>query len=121
MSSDALVLKEPVVIKGKNKLYASYMGYVSHGGIFLPNYLDPAMGETVEGKIKYIDEDGREEEIQMRGRVVWKTPVGAQGGRTPGVGIQFLRVEGQNRNVAKNTIERWLGDTLQSGESSYTM
>lgn len=121
MATDALVIKEPIVIKGKNRLYASYMGYVAHGGIFLPNYLDPAMGDTVEGYLKYIDEDGLEEEIPVRGKVVWKTPVGAQGGRTPGVGIQFLRVEGQNRNVAKNTIERWLGETLQSGESSYTM
>ncbi len=121
MSGNTLKLEEPIVIKGKNKLYASYMGYLAQGGIFLPNLLAPAMGENVEGQIRFVDDDGREEEIQMRGRVVWKTPVGAQGGRTPGVGIQFLRVEGQNRNVAKNTMERWLGDTLQSGESSYTM
>ena len=121
MSAEDLVVKEPVVIKGKNKLYASYMGYITHGGIFLPNFLEPAMGNTVVGHLKYIDDEGMEEEIPIRGKVIWKTPVGAQGGRTPGVGVQFLRVEGQNRNVAKNTIERWLGETLQSGENSYTM
>lgn len=122
MSSDIIVIKEPVVIKGKNKLYASYMGYIEDGGIFLPHYLEPSMGETIEGDIKFIDDDGLEEEIHIRGKVVWKTPVGAQGGRTAGVGVQFKRVEGQNRHVAKNTVERWLGETLlHSGESSYTM
>ena len=58
-----------------------------------------------------------QEKIPVAGNVVWITPLGAQGNRAAGVGVQFNAKE----DVARTKIEAILGGVLQSSRPTHTM
>lgn len=121
MSDIAAKYPEVIRIEGKKALYASYMAFLKNGGLFLPHRVDKNLGDSVNFGLTYVDDDGTEETIQFVGKVIWKTPHGAQGGRAPGIGIQFGKLEGKENNYMQLKMESFLGEKLKTDDATYTM
>ncbi len=102
-------------IKEKNALYAAYMPFVTNGGLFIPTKRDYAMGEEVFMLLNLMEETER---LPIAGKIIWKTPVGAEGYRAAGVGVQFSDQDG---GAARNKIETYLAGALESERSTHTM
>lgn len=103
-----------LTIKDKSALYAAYMPFVKGGGLFIPTNKQYDIGEEVFMLLTLLEE---REKIPVAGTVVWMTPVGAQGSRAAGVGIQFSAKD----SVARNKIENILGVALNSDKPTHTM
>jgi len=112
-------LQRPTVlsltIKDKSALYAAYMPFVKGGGLFIPTNKEYRMGEEVFMLLTLLDE---KEKIPVAGRVMWITPIGAQGNRAAGVGIQFSE---RDSGAARGKIETLLGGALKSERPTHTM
>jgi len=102
-------------IKEKNALYAAYMPFVENGGLFIPTNRSYQMGQEVFMLLNLMEETER---LPIAGKVIWMTPVGAEGYRTPGVGVQFSDQDG---GQARNKIETYLAGTLESDRATHTM
>lgn len=101
-------------LKDKNSLYISYMPFVTNGGIFIPTTRDYEIGSEIFMLLNLMSETER---LPINGKVVWKTPLGSDGYRSAGIGIQF-----SPEDVAvKNKIETYLAGTLESERPTYTM
>ena len=74
-----------VAISDEKALYLSYMPFLANGGIFVPTDASYTVGDPVFLILKLPDS----EQHAIPGTVGWITPVGAQSGRTAGVGIHF--------------------------------
>ncbi len=102
-------------IKDKSALYAAYMPYIKGGGIFIPSTKPYKLGDEVFILLTLMD---NQEKIPVAGQVVWVTPVGAQGGRAAGIGIQFSE---KDSGTARTRIENILAGHLQSERPTHTM
>jgi type IV pilus assembly protein PilZ len=103
------------VIKDKNALYAAYMPFVKNGGLFIPTSKQYGLGDEIFLLLRLMDEPER---LPVAGRVVWVTPVGAEGNRAVGVGVQF---SDQDKGVARRKIEDYLAGMLSSDRPTHTM
>ena len=101
-------------LKDKNALYASYMPFVTNGGIFIPTSREYEMGQEVFLLLNLMADVER---LPINGKVVWKTPPGSDGYRSAGIGVQF----GAEDVVVKNKIEAYLAGTMESERPTYTM
>lgn len=99
----------------KNDLYAAYMPFLANGGVFIATKEPFQLGEEVGLNIRILDELER---FELDGLVAWLTPLGAQGGKPAGIGIQF---QGDMGSVLRNKIETQLAGKLQSTYSTNTM
>ena len=103
-----------LTIKDKSVLYAAYMPFVKHGGLFIPTNKNYCLGDEVFMLLNLMDEP---EKIPVAGKVIWVTPKGAQGNRAAGIGVQFSDQD----NTARSTIETYLAGALQSDRPTHTM
>jgi type IV pilus assembly protein PilZ len=103
-----------LTIKDKSVLYAAYMPFVKHGGLFIPNNKNYRLGDEVFMLLNLMDEP---EKIPVAGKVIWVTPKGAQGNRAAGIGVQFSDQD----NTARSKIETYLAGALQSDRPTHTM
>ncbi|KAF3981008.1 MAG: pilus assembly protein PilZ [Methylococcales symbiont of Hymedesmia sp. n. MRB-2018] len=101
-------------IKDKNALYAAYMPFIINGGLFIPTQRDYEMGEEVFMLLNLMEETER---LPIAGKIIWKTPVGAEGYRATGVGVQFSDQDG---GAARNKIDTYLVGALESERSTHT-
>lgn len=95
-------------------LYAAYMPFIRHGGLFIPTTKDYKLGDEVFLLLNLMDES---EKIPVAGKVIWITPKGAQGNRSAGVGVQFSDQD----DTARKTIENYLAGSLESDRPTHTM
>ncbi len=103
-----------LTIKDKAVLYSAYMPFLENGGLFVPTNKKYSIGDEVFMLLTLMDDP---EKIPIAGRVVWVTPVGAQGNRQAGVGIQFSEQDAS----ANAKIENHLGGALNSERQTHTM
>lgn len=103
-----------LTIKDKAVLYAAYMPFVEHGGLFIPTNKTYSLGDEVFMLLSLMDEP---EKIPVAGKVVWITPKRAQGSRATGIGVQF---NGQDE-TANQKILTYLAGSLESDRSTHTM
>ncbi len=96
-----------LTIKTKEELYQAYLPYISNGGLFIPTLRSYHLGEEVFMLLELMEEGDK---IPVTGKVVWVTPKGAQGGRTPGIGIQLS----PDDSTLINKIENYLAGALNS-------
>ena len=101
-------------IREKAALYASYMPFITGGGIFIPTNKLYNLGDEVFMLLSLLDDPAK---IAVSGKVVWITPKGAQGSRAAGVGVQF----NDGDNTARNKIETYLAGALKSDRPTHTM
>jgi type IV pilus assembly protein PilZ len=102
-------------IKDKNALYSAYMPFVKNGGLFIPTKREYEMGEEVFLLLSLMEETER---LPIAGKIIWKTPSGAEGYRAAGIGVQFSDQDG---GAARNKIETYLAGTKDSERSTHTM
>ena len=102
-------------IKDKNALYAAYMPFIKNGGLFIPTKREYEMGEEVFMLLNLMEETER---LPIAGKIIWKTPVGAEGYRAAGIGVQFSDQDG---GTARNKIETYLAGALESDRTTHTM
>ncbi|MFY9179699.1 MAG: PilZ domain-containing protein [Venatoribacter sp.] len=103
----------PLNIKDKSVLYASYMPYLQDGGLFITTTKQYQLGDEVFMLLKLLEEPER---IPVGGKVVWITPVGAQGNKQAGIGVQFA-----SGNMARDKIETLLAGAVKSDRPTHTM
>lgn len=68
-----------LAVKDKAALYSAYMPFVKNGGIFVPTPKRYFLGDEVFLLLTLPDSSER---LPVVGKVIWVTPVGAQGNRT---------------------------------------
>lgn len=102
-------------IKDKNALYAAYMQYVKNGGLFIPTNKQYKLGDEVFMLLTLMEESER---IPVAGKVVWITPMGSEGNRAAGIGVQFSDQDG---GIARNKIENYLAGSLSTDRPTHTM
>ncbi|HDY97134.1 MAG TPA: pilus assembly protein PilZ [Pseudomonas sabulinigri] len=103
-----------LTIKDKSVLYAAYMPFVKHGGLFIPTNKNYRLGDEVFMLLNLMEEA---EKIPVAGKVIWVTPKGAQGNRAAGIGVQFSDQD----NTARSKIETYLAGALKSDRPTHTM
>ncbi|WP_130620532.1 PilZ domain-containing protein [Dyella amyloliquefaciens] len=103
-------------IKDTAALYNAYMPYLKNGGLFAPTAQRYALGDEVVLLINLTDEGER---LSVAGKVVWVTPVGAQGNRTAGIGVHFN--ESADGEAARARIENLLVGMTSSERPTLTM
>jgi type IV pilus assembly protein PilZ len=105
-----------LAVKDKAQLYAAYMPYLKHGGIFVPTPKRYFLGDEVFLLMTLPESSER---LPVAGKVVWVTPAGAQGNRVAGVGVQFADTpEGE---TVKGRIETLLAGALNADKPTNTM
>ena len=102
-------------IRDKNALYQAYMNFVKNGGLFVPTQRNYSLGDEVFMLISLLDEG---EKLPVAGRIVWITPKGAQGGRLPGIGVQF---SDQDNGKVRSRIETALAGMLKADRPTHTL
>ncbi|MBV8156057.1 MAG: PilZ domain-containing protein [Dyella sp.] len=103
-------------IKDTAQLYNAYMPYLKNGGLFAPTAQRYSLGDEVVLLINLTDEGER---LSVAGKVVWVTPVGAQGNRTAGIGVHFN--ESADGEAARARIENLLAGMTGSERPTHTM
>jgi type IV pilus assembly protein PilZ len=103
-------------IKDKAQLYGAYMPFLKHGGIFVPTPKRYFLGDEVFLLLTLPESTER---LPVAGKVAWVTPVGAQGNRPAGIGVQFAdSAEGE---TVRGKIEALLAGTLSAERPTHTM
>lgn len=105
-----------LAIKDKAALYGAYMPFIRGGGLFVSTPKRYFIGDEVFLLVT-LPESG--ERMPVAGKVVWVTPVGAQGNRPAGIGVQFNETaEGE---AVRGRIEALLAGQLTADRPTHTM
>lgn len=104
-----------LTIKDKNALYAAYMQFVNNGGLFIPTSKKYKLGDEVFMLLTLMEESER---IPVAGKIIWITPIGAEGNRAAGIGVQFSP---QDNGMARKKIETYLAGALSTNRPTHTM
>jgi type IV pilus assembly protein PilZ len=104
-----------LAVKDKAHLYAAYMPYVKSGGIFVPTNKRFSLGDEVFVMLTLPESSER---LPVPGKVVWITPLGAQGNRSAGVGVQFA--DGGDSEALRGKIDALLAG-LNADKPTQTM
>ena len=105
-----------VAFRDDQELFRAYMPFVKNGGLFTTTHNRVPLGQPVFMVVTLPDSS---EKLPVSGKVVWLTPVGAQGNRPAGIGVQFD--DTPEAHQARNRIESLLAGKLQSEKATYTM
>ena len=105
-----------LAVRDNAALYNAYMPFVKNGGIFVPTPKRYFLGDEVFLLLTLPDSSDR---LPVAGKVVWVTPLGAQGNRTAGIGVQLA--EGSEGEASRNRIETLLAGALNSEKPTQTM
>ncbi|MEO8937045.1 MAG: PilZ domain-containing protein [Burkholderiaceae bacterium] len=103
-------------IKEKAALYAAWMPYLKHGGIFVPTGRPYAIGDDVYLLLSLMDDPAK---FPVAGKVAWITPQGAHNNKVQGIGVHFADDDGGR--VARGRIEELLGAALKSLRTTHTV
>lgn len=104
-----------ITIKDRMVLYASYMPFLTTGGLFIPTARKYVFGAKLQLVIHLMDE---KETFKILSSVVWITPKDAQTGKAAGIGVQFIQ---QGSEALKSKIETYLAAMLRSQKPTHTM
>ena len=103
-----------LTIKDTSSLYSSYMPFIKGGGLFVPTHKRYRIGDEVFIRLTLMEEPDK---LPVAGRIIWVTPMGAQGGRIVGVGVQF----NDPTDNARTKIETYLAGALDSDRETSTI
>lgn len=105
-----------LALKDKGSLYNAYMPFVKGGAIFVPTPKRYFLGEEVFLLLTLPDSSER---LPVAGKVVWVTPVGAQGNRVAGIGVQLP--DGSEGESVRSKIEAILAGSLNADKPTNSM
>ena len=95
-------------------LYQAYMPFLKNGGLFIRTTDSFELGVDVLLQVTLPDSL---EASEIKGKIVWLTPVGAQNGTPAGIGINFV----EDPDNIRNQIEKAIGRLLNSSDPTLTM
>ena len=95
-------------ITNKNELLATYMPFIKNGGLFVRTHESFQLGQMVSLNLKLWC---LTEPVSITGKIVWITPLHAQGSRPSGIGVQIIQ---EGTKHLKDTIEKQLAGLLQT-------
>jgi len=98
----------------EKELYQSFMPFLKDGGLFYKTAEQHELGDDVVLEISLPDSL---ENSEVKGKICWLTPIGAQNGTPPGIGISFI----DDPDNVKSQIEKAIGRFLNSSEPTLTM
>jgi len=102
-------------ITDRGALYSSYMSFVQNGAVFVPTARNYELGDKVFVLLTLMDETTC---VPVAATVVWVTPAGAQGNKTPGIGVQFAE---DDNGATKTSIEHYLAASIHGERPTQTM
>jgi type IV pilus assembly protein PilZ len=105
-----------LAIRDRAALYAAYMPFLRHGGIFVPGNRACRLGEEIFLLLTLMQDEQR---YRVAGKVVWITPAGAGNHHTQGFGVHFP--DDEAGGSLKKRIEALLGTSLGASRSTHTM
>ena len=105
-----------LAIKEKAALYAAYMPFLKHGGMFVPSNKPYKLGDEIYLILALMDDPNK---YPIAGKVAWITPAGANNNQAQGIGVHFPDDETGHR--AKLRIEEILGAALRSSRATHTL
>ncbi len=105
-----------LAIKEKAALYAAYMPFLRHGGMFVPTVKPYKIGDEIYLILALMDDPNK---YPIAGKVAWITPAGANNTKAQGIGVHFPDDETGHR--AKLRIEEILGAALRSSRATHTL
>ena len=105
-----------LAIKEKAALYAAYMPFLKHGGMFVPSTKPYKLGDEIYLILALMDDPNK---YPIAGKVAWITPAGANNNKAQGIGVHFPDDETGQR--AKLRIEEILGAALRSSRATHTL
>lgn len=105
-----------LAIKEKAALYAAYMPFLKHGGMFVPTQKPYKLGDEIYLLLSLMDDPNK---YAIAGKVVWITPAGAANNKTQGIGVHFPDDETGTRTRLR--IEEILGAALRSSRATHTL
>ena len=105
-----------LAIKEKAALYAAYMPFLKHGGMFVPTVKQHKIGDEIYLILALMDDPNK---YPIAGKVAWITPAGANNNKAQGIGVHFPDDETGHR--AKLRIEEILGAALRSSRATHTL
>jgi type IV pilus assembly protein PilZ len=105
-----------LAIKEKAALYAAYMPFLKHGGMFVPTVKPYKIGDEIYLILALMDDPNK---YPIAGKVAWITPAGANNNKAQGIGVHFPGDETGLR--AKLRIEEILGAALRSSRATHTL
>ena len=89
-------------------LYLSFMPFLKEGGLFIRSSQTIELGTEVELEVLLLD---ALKKSVVKGVICWLTPVGAQSGIPPGVGICFTDDPDEIRFQTEKAIARHLNSS----------
>ena len=105
-----------LAIKEKAALYAAYMPFLRHGGVFVPTNKPYKIGDEIYLILSLMTDATK---YPIAGKVAWITPSGANNNKAQGIGVHFPSDESGLR--AKSRIEEILGAALRSSRATHTL
>lgn len=105
----------PLIFSDKEQLYRSYMPFIRHGGLFVKTTQNYSLGDEVFLLIQLPEES---QKYSIAGKVVWCTPLCAQGGKASGIGVQL---PDKDDDMLSKKITKLLADLLQTEQTSETL
>ena len=105
-----------LAIKEKAALYAAYMPFLAHGGVFVPTAKPYKIGDEIYLILTLMDDPNK---YPIAGKVAWITPAAANNNKAQGIGVHFPDDETGQR--AKLRIEEILGAALRSSRATHTL
>ena len=105
-----------LAIKEKAALYAAYMPFLKHGGMFVPTAKPYKIGDEIYLILALMDDPNK---YPIAGKVAWITPAAANNNKAQGIGVHFPDDESGQR--AKLRIEEILGAALRSSRATHTL
>lgn len=105
-----------LAIRDRAALYAAYMPFLKHGGIFVPGSRSCRLGDEIFLLLTLMQDVQR---YRVAGKVVWITPASAGNQHTQGFGVHFP--EDEAGRTLKKRIEELLGTSLGADRSTHTM
>ena len=100
-----------LVLRDKAQLYAAYMPWLKHGGLFVPTPRRYHLGDEVFVLLTLPESS---EKTPLAGKVVWVTPMAAQGNR-----VQFP--DNNEGEALRRNVENLLAGSLNSDKPTQTM
>lgn len=97
-----------------NDLKTHYLPFLKRGGLFIPTSRQVKPGSKLVLEVLLPNLSGPK---TLQGQLAWRTPVGAQDRRLPGVGLHFA----EDYEEVKNYIEEQLANFTGKEAPSHTI
>jgi type IV pilus assembly protein PilZ len=98
----------------EKELYQSFMPFLKNGGLFYKTTVQYELADDVLLEVSLPDSL---ESSEVKGNVCWLTPIGAQNGTPPGIGVSFM----DDPDNVRSQIEKAIGRFLNSSDPTLTM